>query len=162
LRLSEILSENLVLCGLKARTKRKALIELIRCIVKCGKVTDEETLKKAVLGREKLQSTGIGRGIAVPHGVVKPARGLACALGVSRKGLSYTSIDGQPVHLIFLFVNSKTRDVHYLSLLASVCRLFENENLRKNVISAVTPEDVLRLIRQEEAKECQYLGNLPH
>lgn len=161
MRLSETLSEDLVICGLKARTKRKALLELVCQIAKCGIISDEEALKEAVLGRERLQSTGIGHGIAVPHGIMKPASGLVCALGISRRGISYNSIDNRPVYLIFLFVNNRTRDVRYLSLLASVCRLFENESIRKTVIAASNPEEVLEIIRQEEARECQFLSRLP-
>jgi mannitol/fructose-specific phosphotransferase system IIA component (Ntr-type) len=161
MRLSETLSEDLVICDLKARTKRGALNAMVRRVMRSGKAADGKAVKDAVLGREKLQSTGIGRGIAVPHSVVKCIRGLTCVMGISRKGIAYGAIDGRPVHLIFLFVNNKARNVHYLSLLASVCRLFESDSLRKQVISAGTPADVLELIRREEVKERQFPANLP-
>lgn len=161
MRLSEALPEDLILCDIKARTKRGALAAIIRRLVKCGKAAGEEALTEAVLGREKLQSTGIGGGIAVPHGVVKTARSLSCAMGISRRGIKYGSIDGQPVHLIVLFVSSKTRDVHYLSLLASVCRIFDSKRLRREVVAAESPQEVLQLIRAEEARECQLPGGLP-
>ena len=161
MRLSEALLENLIICDLKARTKRSALCAIIRRLVESGSVTREQDLRDAVLGRERVQSTGIGRGIAVPHGMMKTAPDLVCAMGISRRGIKYGAIDNRPVHLMFLFINNKTRDVHYLSMLASVCRLFESEDFRMEVVSAKTPREVLALIRLAEVRECQFLANLP-
>lgn len=161
MRLSEALSEELVFCNLGIRGKRAFLTRMVRRLVKSGLAPAEKELVDAVLRRERLQSTGIGRGIAVPHGIAKSVGSLACALGVSPMGIEYGAIDGRPVHLVFLFVNNKTRDVHYLSLLAAVCRLFENDRLRKKVVSSNSPREVLELIRQEEKRECQFLGSLP-
>jgi len=161
MRLSEALTEDLVVCNLKTRSKRRALSTIVHALVKSGKAASESELLEAVFGREKLQSTGIGRGIAVPHGIVKGVNSLSCAMGISRQGIKYGAIDGQPVHVIVMFVSEKTRDVQYLSLLASVCRIFESEALRKSIIRANTPKEVLELIREEEARECYFLRNLP-
>ena len=161
MRLSEALSEDLIFCNLGVRSKRTLLTQMVRRLVKSGLAATEEELIDAVLRRERLQSTGIGRGIAVPHGIAKSVGSLACALGISPGGVEYGAIDRQPVHLVFLFVNNKTRDIHYLSLLAAVCRLFESGKLRKKVMSSRNPREVLDLIQEEEKRECQFLGSLP-
>lgn len=161
MRLSEALSEDLILCGLKGRTKRKALLAMIRRLTELGMAPDESDLKEAVLGREVLQSTGIGRGVAVPHGITGAVEDLTCVMGISPTGVKYGSIDGKPVHLVFLFVNNRTRDVRYLTLLANVCRLFESDSFRQKVISASNPREVMELIRTQETGESRRLRELP-
>ncbi len=161
MKLSQALSENLIFCHLKGQTKETALNEMIRGLVRSGKAADENALREAVLGREKLQSTGIGGGIAVPHGVTGTVRSLTCALGVCRDGLKYGAIDKRPVHLVFMFVNNKARDVQYLALLASVCRLFDDKLFCEKVVESTAPDGVLDLIREREASEYEYMRNLP-
>jgi PTS system fructose-specific IIC component len=161
MKLSEALSENLIFCNLRARGKEAALVEMIKGFVRSGKAADELALKEAVLSRERLQSTGIGGGIAVPHGVTSTVRDLTCALGVCRKGIKYGAIDSRPVRLMFMFINNKARDVQYLALLASVCRLFDDKLLCEKVVNAEAPRRVLDLIREQETRERHYTRNLP-
>jgi PTS system nitrogen regulatory IIA component len=161
MRLSDALSEDLIFCNLRGRTKEAALIEMIRGLVRSGKAADEDALSEAVLTRERLQSTGIGGAIAVPHGVTGTVRNLTCALGVCPGGLKYGAIDNRPVNLIFMFINNKARDVQYLALLASVCRLFEDEELRTKVSQSATARSILELIREREAKERYCMRTLP-
>lgn len=161
MRLSDALSEDLIFCSLKGRTKESALLEMIEGLVRSGKAADEDALREAVLSRERLQSTGIGGAIAVPHGVTGTVRGLTCALGVCRRGLKYGAIDNRPVRLIFMFINNKARDVQYLALLASVCRLFDDEELCLKVAQCATARRILDLIREHEAKEHRCIQILP-
>lgn len=161
MKLSKALCEDLILCGLKGRSKRSALLAMIHRLTELGRADNESDLKKAVLGREVLQGTGIGCGIAVPHGITKAVGDLTCVMGISPAGIKYSSIDGQPVHLIFLFVNNRTRDVRYLTLLANVCRLFDNDDFRRKVLCAEDPREVMALIRAQEASERRYLQDLP-
>jgi len=161
MRLSEVLSEDLIFCNLRGRTKEAALSEMIKGLCISGRAGDEIALRDAVFGREKLQSTGIGGGIAVPHGVTGTVRSLTCALGVCRGGLKYGAIDKRPVHLLFMFINNKARDVQYLALLASVCRLFDNEALCSKVVESTDACHVLELIREQESREKHFVRSLP-
>ena len=161
MKLSEALSEDLIFCDLKGRTKNAALAEMIKGLVVSGRAGDEVALCEAVLGRERLQSTGIGGGIAIPHGVTGTVRELTCALGVCRRGLKYGAIDKRPVRLLFLFINNKARDVQYLALLASVCRLFDNKNLCRKVVESKEAHRVLELIREQESREEHFVRSLP-
>ena len=161
MRLSEVLSEDLIFCDLKGRTKEAALAEMIKGLVTSGRAGDEVKLREAVLGRERLQSTGIGGGIAVPHGVTGTVRELTCALGVCRRGIKYGSIDKRPVRLLFMFINNKARDVQYLALLASVCRLFDDQDLCRKVVESTEACRVLELIREQESREEHFVRSLP-
>ncbi len=152
MKLSEVLSEDLVLMNLKGRTKKALLGEMVRYLVRAGRAKEETALRDAVFQREVLHSTGIGRGIAVPHAVTREVEGLTCVMGISRRGIKYGAIDKQPVHFVFLFINNKTRDVRYLTLLAWVCRLFESSAFRSQVMSAKNVHEVLEMIREGEGK----------
>jgi PTS system fructose-specific IIC component len=153
MKLSSILNEDLICLGLRARRKKKALQEIVKFLSQHRSVTDPRKFLDAMLAREEIKSTGIGCGIAIPHGTTDAVRDLTCALAISKKGVKYASIDREPVHLIFVVMSPDMRNADYLALLASICRKFDNESLRNAAIRAKTPAEVIQLIREAENME---------
>ncbi len=150
MKLSEALSEKMVMVGMKGRTKSEAIRELARFTASSGNLGNEEELLETILEREKLQSTGIGSGVAIPHGQTESVKGVVCSLGISKEGIKYDSLDGKPVYLMFMLVASPERDAQYLSLLACIARIFRNPDLRDLVMNASSEAEVIELIRGHE------------
>jgi mannitol/fructose-specific phosphotransferase system IIA component (Ntr-type) len=153
MKLSDVLSEDLIYIDLRARRKKKALQEVIKFLSKRRCVLDSQKLLNAILAREEIRSTGIGCGIGIPHGITDAVRDLTCALAVSKKGVKYGSIDKEPVHLIFVVISPEMRNIHYLAVLASICRAFDDERLRNAVINATSAAEVMDIIREAEEAE---------
>jgi PTS system fructose-specific IIC component len=150
MKLSSILSEDLIHINLRARRKKRALQEVVRFLSGRHSGLDSHKLLDAILAREEIEPTGIGCGIAIPHGITDAVKVLTCALAVSRKGVKYGSVDREPVHLIFVVIAPEARNVPYLALLASICRTFNDERLRDAVINAKSPAEVMEIIREAE------------
>jgi mannitol/fructose-specific phosphotransferase system IIA component (Ntr-type) len=153
MKLSDILSEDLIYIDLRARRKKKALQEIVKFLSGRRSVLDSQKLLKAILAREEIGSTGIGSGIGIPHGTTDAVRDLTCALAVSKKGVKYGSIDKEPVHLVFVVISPEMRNIHYLAVLASICRTFDDERLRNAVINATSAAEVMDSIREAEEAE---------
>lgn len=143
MNVSNLLSENIMELNLKATTKDGVIDELINILCKNRIVSDKDMFKKDILKREKLGSTGIGYGIAIPHAksraVVKPS----VAFGRSKVGIDYKSIDETKAYLFFMIaVGEKDNDMH-LKALANLSRLLMHENYRKRLYNAVNTHDVI-------------------
>ncbi|SEF87997.1 PTS system D-fructose-specific IIA component (F1P-forming), Frc family (TC 4.A.2.1.4) [Caloramator fervidus] len=128
---------------LKARTKEEVIDELIEMLYKDGKLKDKESFKRAVLKREDEFSTGIGMGIAIPHGkdssVVEPC----ITFGISKNGIDFDSMDGKPAHIFFLIsVPEDAADTH-LHILSFISRKLMHEDVRQKLFNAKDFEDVI-------------------
>lgn len=144
--IKDVLDEKLV-CVLEARTKKEAVMELIALLKKHGKVQDISALEKNIFHREKLMSTGIGLGIAVPHtrmeGVARPVM----AAGVAPSGIKdYESIDGEAVRAVVLIVCGSKQHKEYISLLSSVVSKLKDKNRKESLFSAESREEAFRIL----------------
>jgi len=132
---------------LSASTKDEALDELMDCLVATGLEVDRETLAAAVRKREKLMSTGIGQGIAVPHVRLPGVSRMNMAVGVSREGIAdYESLDAEPVRIIVLIVAPQGDHEGYIRLLASTTDVLKQPELRRAVIEADDATQVYRIL----------------
>ena len=104
-----------------------------------------------VLEREKLGSTGIGQGVAIPHGKTDVLSEQVGVLGISKKGIEFNSLDGEPVYIIFLLVGPVEVTGQHLKALSRISRLFKDKFLRQAIKDAETKEDVIKIIQQEDA-----------
>ena len=102
MELSKVLTPELVVYPLEASSKEEVISKLIYALQSAGKLTHPEIAKKAVMEREKLMSTGVGRGVAIPHGKYPYTDEVLVCVGVSRKGLDFDAVDGQPVYIFVL------------------------------------------------------------
>ena len=150
MRLSDILDENDVLLDLEARDKRGALEELAEVIVKREPSLDKGSLVKVLLERERLGSTGIGDGVAIPHGKFHGITRPIISFGRSRKGLDFESMDGAPVYLFFLLVTPENSASIHLKALARIAKILKNSSFRKALMQAKSKEEIYRSIVQSD------------
>lgn len=131
---------------LRATTKGDALVEVCRAVGKASEVADPAALEKAVLEREQVMSTGIGLGIAVPHAKVASVKDFVVALGRSRAGIDFQSLDGKPVHLVVLIAGPVDRQARYLQILASVTLRLKEERVRRALLDAPDAKGMIAIL----------------
>jgi len=139
-----------VIADLVATTKREALEELTALLAKEGKVKDTQATVDVLIEREKLGSTGIGQGIAIPHAKTDQASQVVAAFGRSRRGVQFDALDGDPVNIIFLLVAPPDAAAMHLKALARISRLLKDKFVRQSLREAKGPADIVKLIRQED------------
>ncbi len=135
---------------LLAVDKRGAIDELVDLLTTNGKVPDPKALKDAVWVREQTRTTGIGSGLAIPHGKCPGLPGLIMAVGKPAKPMDFESIDGQPVRLIFLLGSPPERGSDHIQALARVSRLMTMDAFRERMYAAQTSEEIYELLRSQE------------
>jgi nitrogen PTS system EIIA component len=150
MKLLDILPKKSIVPDLKGRTKKQVLEELIDALLKEKPELDRERLMAVLLERERLGSTGIGDGIAIPHGKMKDLNQLVLAFGKSADGVDFESMDGQPVHLFFLLVAPENCTGIHLRALARIARLLKNAPVRKRLVSVNTQDEIYAVIQQED------------
>ncbi|AAK78214.1 PTS system, IIA component [Clostridium acetobutylicum EA 2018] len=139
----DMFSKERVTFNLKAKTKEEAINELIEILYNDGKVTDKEELKRAVLKREEEFSTGIGMGIAIPHGKCSAVKEAAITFGLSKEGIDYQSMDDKPAHLFFLIaVPEESSDIH-LKALSEISRKLMHTEVREKIKNAQSFEEFI-------------------
>ncbi|QAT41346.1 PTS sugar transporter subunit IIA [Clostridium sp. JN-9] len=140
----DMFSKERVSFDLKAVNKNQAIDELIDILYKDGKISDKEEFKKAVLKREEEFSTGIGMGIAIPHGKSKAVVEPSIAFGKSTKGIDYESMDDKPAYLFFLIaVPEESSDVH-LKALSEISRKLMHSEIREMIMNATSFEEFIK------------------
>ena len=152
---AELLDSECIKLDLEARRKSDALRELVELLHREGKIEDPEAAQAGLIEREKLASTGIGRGIAIPHLLSEEARETVMAFGRKREGIRFDAIDGRPVTLVFLIVGPKHREYAHLRLLSRLARLLQEDSFRQALLQAQSASEVLEIVRGKEAKEEQ-------
>ena len=152
MRILDILAENFVIADLTAENKKDVLQELSSVLAGLKKNIDQDTLLDVLLEREKLGSTGIGDGIAIPHGKLNGLDRIIASFGRSLKGLDFQSMDGKPTHLFFLLVAPESSGGAHLKALARISRLFKDDSFRKKLLEVKTKEDIFRIITEEDNK----------
>jgi len=150
MRLSDILKENYIITNLKANDKRGVLEELVNVIVSDKQSIDKESLVKVLLDREHLGSTGIGDGVAIPHGKFQGFDEPIISFGRSLEGLDFESIDGQPVFLFFLLVAPENSAGIHLKALARIAKILKNSSFRKILLEAETKVELFKTIIQND------------
>ena len=149
MRLMDFLVPDAIEADLQSNTKTDSIKELVALLKGAGAVAEEDSVAKVVLEREELGTTGIGEGIAVPHGKSGAVDALVAALGRSEKGIDFMSVDGQPVHLIFLLVAPSDSAGPHLMALARISRLLRNSDFRRGLMDAKDKSEILKMCREE-------------
>jgi len=150
MRLTDVLNENLVNISLDGTSRDACIKELI------DKLADTETIKnvksifEAVLEREKIMTTGVGNGIAIPHCKHADSPEFAVCLGIQPKGVDFQSIDKKDVNIIFLLVGPENNPGLHIKLLSRISRLMSNEELRQQLLECKSNKDAYDLIQDEE------------
>jgi len=150
LELTEFISPQLIKLELSSTQKVDAIKELIDLLDKAGFLTDADAFLKSVLEREKVGSTGIGKGIAIPHSRTATVREVVVAVGRSKEGIEFEALDSRPVHLIFLIAAPIESGGLYLKALARLSRLLRYQEFRNELMEAKSAEEIIKIISSEE------------
>lgn len=150
MNLTDLIPIECVRCPLQATDKKGAIDELVDVLAASGKVTDSKALKDAVWQREQTRTTGIGHGLAIPHGKTSSMSGLAMAIGKPATPMNFDAIDGQPVKLIVLLASPPDKMSDHIQALAKVSRLMTMDQFRNQIYAATSAAEILALIRSQE------------
>ena len=153
MKISEILDKQAIKIGVTAVTKEDTLKELVKILAQVEDIGDPDGIVKALIERENLGSTGIGQGIAIPHGKTDKVKRLIAVLGISKSGVNFDALDGEPVYIFFLLVAPKATAGPHLKALAQISRLLRDSYFCELIRKCKTEEEVFNLIKHEEDKK---------
>ena len=154
MNIMEFLNPQATTCEVKSQTKEDVIRELVSLLVKAGAIKEKDGLRlvQILLEREALGSTGIGQGVAIPHGKTNLVKTLVSAFGVARGGVGFDSLDGEPVKLFFLLVAPEDSAGPHLKALARISRLLKDRHFRESLIGAKDEKSLVRIIREEDER----------
>lgn len=132
---------------LDAQDKNSAISQLSAVLGTSAAVTEPSELEREMFERERIMSTGIGLGVAVPHVRLKSVSALTMALGVCRSGIEYDAFDGQKVRIIIMIAAPEGAHREYLSILAKIALLLKSEPIRDKIVNAASPQDVYEILK---------------
>lgn len=145
--ISNYLDERLV-AFLNVDSRDEALKALVDLLDTEGKLLDNETFYQAILGREKIVSTGVGMGVAIPHAKLEGYPHFFIAIGIqSKQGIEWNALDGSPVRLIFMIGGPENRQTEYLKILSRLTMAIKDEERRRKLLKTTKPEEVIALFR---------------
>lgn len=128
--------------------KFKAIEELASVFEGASVCSNIDVLISALKEREEIMSTGIGFGIAIPHAKIPEVANITFAVGVSKEGIGFDSMDGKPVHLIILVAAGETQHKDYLSLLSSIMAMLKKDGVKEKIIESNNPDEILEIIKE--------------
>lgn len=151
MRLTEILKPQNIKIPVVAATKNEAIKELVDLLAANGSITDGKKVLDAVLDRETTRTTGIGNGLAIPHGKTNGTPDLVMAIGKPEKPIDFHSIDGRPVTIIWMLSSPPDKTGPHIHALARISRLMTIDKFRQSLNAAKTAEEMFQIITQQEA-----------
>ena len=150
----EFLVHQAVSCDVKGQTKDEVIRELVGLLAQSGTIKDKDSdkLVKILLDREALGSTGIGQGVAIPHGKSNCVSRLVAAFGISHTGVKFDSLDGEPVQIFFLLVAPEDSAGPHLKALARISRLLKDRHFREGLKASKDEQQIIRIVREEDER----------
>ncbi len=150
MKITDYLAPELVVAELEAETKDEVLQSLAGRVASVRSELDETEILKVIKDREALGSTGIGNGIAIPHGKLSGLENVVVLFARSRKGVEFAAVDGQPVKLIFLLLAPENAAGTHLKLLARISRMLKGEDFCHKLLELDTADELYAVIRSED------------
>ena len=150
MKLCDALAIDRIELSLTSSDRDGAIRELIEMIGRSVQLPDPGALIGLILEQEAVKTSGVDQHVAIPHARSDDIEGVVAALGISGRGIDFRSLDGQPVHLIFLILSSETSMPAYMSVLSRTARIFEGEEIRRQVLGAASPDEIMEIIRTQE------------
>lgn len=151
MRLTELLNPQAITTRLRARTKREAIAELVSLLESAHGLDSQGEILLRVMHREEGQTTGIGNGVAIPHGKARAVSQMVAACGVAASGVDFESVDGEPVTLFVLLAAPESVGSLQVKVLANISRVFKEESVRQALREAPSPEAFLAELKAAEA-----------
>ncbi|HED07837.1 MAG TPA: PTS sugar transporter subunit IIA [Ignavibacteria bacterium] len=152
MKVHEILKQEYIIPRMQATNKEDAINELINLFKNDKRVLDYEEICNCIQCREKIMSTGVGKGFAIPHGKTNATSEILGAFGIARTPIDYKSLDGEPVQLIFLLVGKDNMVSEHIKLLSRISRMMNEDSFREKLLQSETSEQILKVFKEEEDK----------
>ncbi len=148
--LHELLDKDSIAMSLRSRTKDEVLEEMVDLLDRTGKIKSKDAVLKGIVDRERIMTTGIGNGVAVPHCKTSAVDRLVAALGISRDGIDFQAPDNEPARLLFILVAEENNPGPHVRALARLAKLLSSKGAREDLLAAKSPEGLLRVIQERE------------
>ncbi len=152
MNIMDFLSKEAISANLESKNKKGIIEELTGLLVKAKEIINKDNIVKILLEREALGSTGIGNGIAIPHGKSDKVKKLIAAFGISKQGVNFESLDGEPAYIFFLLVAPLNSAGPHLKALARISRLLKDKSFRNTLKAAKTKEEIIEIITKEDQR----------
>ena len=146
MKITELLTKEMVLLSIEGNGKHTVINELIDLLDRAGKLSDREQFKAAIIKREQQSSTGLSNGIAIPHAKDFTVKKAAIAFGKSMTGVDFEALDGQPTHMFFMIAVPEGANQIYLEALSRLAIMLMKEEARQKLITASTVDEILNTI----------------
>ncbi|MGD2278810.1 MAG: PTS sugar transporter subunit IIA [Candidatus Omnitrophota bacterium] len=155
MKIVELLGSQAVSADLRSGNKDDALAELLELLVKAGDIrkADTKEILSKLKDREVLGSTGIGKGIGIPHAKSASVKKMTAAMAISKKGIDFRSLDGEPTYILFLLLAPGETPGPHLKALAKISRLLDDKFVRDRLRSAKNENEMLKIVKEEEQKK---------
>ena len=150
MKVSELLNPGVIISDLKGNKKVEVINELVDLFKNDSRVQDVEKVRSAVLDREKIMSTGVGKGFAIPHGKTNSISDIIAAFGKTKNPVDYDALDNQPVHLVFLLVGKDNLVSKHIKLLSRISRMMNKDDFRNRLLDAGSADEILEIFTKEE------------
>jgi fructose-specific phosphotransferase system IIA component len=146
MKLTDYITPEHIKIGLEAENKEEVIEELVELLVESCNLRDADTIYEAVMSRERDGSTGLEKGIAIPHAKCDAVEGLSVVVGISKDGIDFEAQDGKPSHLFFLMVAPKSESGPHVQAIAKIVKMIKVERFRETLLKAESPEKVIEFI----------------
>lgn len=150
MKISDILSPDVIEVNLAAADKDDAIRKIIDIAARSRKILDIKKVTETIFEREKLVSTGVGKGFAIPHGKTDAISDIVAAFAITKDPIDFDSIDGEPVRFIFLLVGKETLLNTHIKLLSRISRLMNKQEFRDKLLGAKDKNELLSIFKEEE------------
>ena len=150
MKVFELLDEKYILTDFKSDKKDEIINELINLYKDSEKVSNLEKVRTAIHDREKIMSTGVGKGFAIPHGKSNAVNDVIAAFGKTTREIDYDALDGKPVHLVFLLVGRDDMVSKHIKLLSRISRMMNKDDFRDRLINSKSKAEIINIFREEE------------
>jgi PTS system nitrogen regulatory IIA component len=151
-KLADILRESCVVADIKGVTKREILFEMVETLKKAKLIDDIEPVVEIIMEREKLGSTGIGDGVAIPHGKMKKLNTILCVAGRSKEGVNFDAVDRRPVHIFFLVLAPEDSASMHLKVLSRISKVLRDQSFKKKILKLADAHDIYTNIIEADDK----------
>ncbi len=152
MKICDILSLSHIKAEIEETEKTKVIEELVELLKNEDSIKDIDVIKQAVLEREKIMSTGVGKGFAIPHAKTASVKGIIASFGKSAKPIDFDALDGQPVNLIFVLIGQDNMVGPHIKLLSRISRMMNKDEFREALSNAKDAEEIYSIFDEEEKK----------
>ncbi len=151
MKISDILTEDMVITELQGESKEQIIGAMIDLISGSQKVINKQKVREAIFERERIMSTGVGNGFAIPHGKTDAVSDIVAAFAITAQPIDYQALDEKPVRLVFLLVGKDNMIGPHIKLLSRISRLMNKEEFRKRLLNLKTSKEIMDMFKHEEA-----------